>query len=136
MKQVSQITCVADSYRDFCATCLTMVLTLYSCPACLAIATASTTEYRWTPTEAVLDDYFFHQNTAPFIARLLIQRFNIASNPAPAYVAAVATAFRSGSYSRGGKTFGSGNYGDLGSTIAAIFLCPESTSATLDGKKS
>ncbi len=85
-------------------------------------------------SEAVLDDYLFHQNTAPFLARRLIQRFNIASNPAPAYVGAVANAFRSGSYSSECKTFGSGNYGDLGSTIAAIFLCPEARSATVDGR--
>lgn len=86
------------------------------------------------PTEAVLDDYLFHQNTAPFLARLLIKRFNIASNPAPAYVSAVANAFRSGSYSIAGKAFGSGSYGDLTSTIAAILLCPEATSPTLDGR--
>ena len=134
MKQVSQITFVADSYRDFRATCLSVVLTLILIPVLRVLQLL--THLRWSPTEAVLDDYFFHQNTAPFLARLLIQRFNIASNPAPAYVAAVATAFRSGSYSSEGKTFGSGNYGDLGSTIAAIFLCPESTSATVDGKKS
>ena len=84
-------------------------------------------------TEAVLDNYLFHPNTPPFLARLLIQRFNIASNPSPAYVLAVATAFRFGSYSIEGTNFGSGNYGDLSSTIAAILLCPDA-SATVDGK--
>ena len=85
-------------------------------------------------TETVLDEYLYHRNTGPFLARLLIQRFNIASNPAPAYVTAVANAFRSGSFSFEEKTFGSGSYGDLSSTIAAIFLCPEGRSATVDGK--
>jgi len=86
-------------------------------------------------TEAVLDDYMFHPNTAPFLARLLIQRFNIASNPAPAYVLAVANAFWSGSYSIEGTNFGSGKYGDLSSTIAAILLCPDVVSATVNGKQ-
>ena len=85
-------------------------------------------------TEAVLDNYLFHPNTAPFLAHLLIQRFNIASNPAPSHVLAVATAFQSGTYSIGGTNFGSGKYGDLSSTIAAILLCPDAASATVDGK--
>jgi len=85
-------------------------------------------------TEAVLDNYLFHPNTAPFVARLLIQRLNVASNPAPNYVKAVANAFRSGSYSIEGTNFGSGNYGDLSSTIAAILLCPEAASPTVDGE--
>ena len=85
-------------------------------------------------TEAVLDDYLYHKNTAPFLARLFIQRFNVHSNPASAYVSTVANAFRSGTFSVGGKTFGSGKYGDLASTIAALFLCPEAYSPTVDGK--
>ncbi len=48
-------------------------------------------------TEAALDHYFHHPNTAPFISHRLIQR-TISSNPSPSYVEAVATAFTDGSY--------------------------------------
>ena len=47
--------------------------------------------------QAALDHYFYHDNTAPFIAFRLIQRFTT-SNPTPSYVNSVAMAFRSGSY--------------------------------------
>ena len=47
--------------------------------------------------EAALDHYFYHDNTAPFIAYRLIQRLTT-SNPNPRYVKAVATAFRTGKY--------------------------------------
>jgi cullin-associated NEDD8-dissociated protein 1 len=67
-------------------------------------------------TEAVLDHLFFHDNTAPFVAHRLIQRFT-SSNPSPRYVTVVADAFRTGTY--GGTTY-SGKYGDLGATIEAI----------------
>ncbi|KAL7542977.1 hypothetical protein ACHAXR_013016 [Thalassiosira sp. AJA248-18] len=84
-------------------------------------------------TEAVLDDYFYHENTAPFLARLFIQRFNVASNPTPAYVAAVATAFQTGIYVfNDATTFGLGEYGDLSATVAAILLHPEAASPTVD----
>lgn len=48
-------------------------------------------------TEAALDHYFYHENTAPFIAIRFIQRL-VSSNPTPKYVEAVATAFRKGVY--------------------------------------
>ena len=54
-------------------------------------------------TEAALDHYFYHPNTAPFIAYRMIQRFTT-SNPNPRYVKEVATAFRTGTY----DDFGSG----------------------------
>ena len=78
-------------------------------------------------TDAVLDDYFYHPNTAPFISSLLIQRFGI-SNPSPRYVKEVATAFSTGTYK---SDFGSGEYGDLGATIAAIVLDREARSSVL-----
>lgn len=86
--------------------------------------------------------YLYNENTPPFLARLFIQRFNVASNPAPAYVKGVATAFQSGLYtfddgtgsgsSAATTTFGSGEYGDLAATIAAILLHPEARSPTVD----
>merc|ERR1719266_2104152 len=84
-------------------------------------------------TDAVLDDYFHHSNTAPFLAIRFIQRFGN-SSPSPRFVKAVATAFVEGYYGWNGTQFefGTGEYGDLGSTVAAILLDPESRSAVLD----
>ena len=79
-------------------------------------------------TEATLDHYFHHPNTAPFVAYRLIQRF-VSSNPSPRYVLAVATAFRTGRHD--GDTY-SGQYGDLGAAIAALFLDREARAMTLD----
>jgi len=78
-------------------------------------------------TEAALDHYFYHDNTAPFIAFRMIQRFTT-SNPKPRYVKAVATAFRTGIY----DGIGEGKYGDLAATIAAVLLDPEARSINLD----
>jgi cullin-associated NEDD8-dissociated protein 1 len=80
--------------------------------------------------EALLDHLFEHPNTAPFLAHRLIQRF-VSSNPSPRYVAAVAHAFRAGEYPAAGREF-SGNYGDMGATIAAVLLDREARAATLD----
>ena len=79
-------------------------------------------------TEALIDHLFWHKNTAPFIARRLIQRFT-SSNPSPRYILAVVDAFRAGAH--GGTTF-SGVYGDLGAMLAAILLDREARSQTLD----
>ncbi len=87
-------------------------------------------------TEAVLDHYFWHPNTAPFLATRLIKRFGI-SNPTPRYVKAVAMAFKEGEITIGetifgGVTFGDGNYGSLEATIAAIIFDREARSVELD----
>jgi len=74
--------------------------------------------------EAVLESLMRHPNVAPFVAKQLIQ-FLVTSNPGPAYVARVATAFASGRYRYGGDAFGSGTRGDLAATVAAILLDPE-----------
>lgn len=78
-------------------------------------------------TEAVLDGYFYHPNTAPFIAYRLIQRFT-SSNPAPRYVDVVAQAFRSGKYAG----YGSGKYGDLLATVAAVLQDREGRAVVVD----
>lgn len=65
------------------------------------------------------------------MARNLIQRFGI-SNPSPNYILDVATAFRSGIFESSEITFGSGNYGDLASTMAALLLNKEARSIVLD----
>ncbi|MEO1321684.1 MAG: DUF1800 domain-containing protein [Pseudomonadota bacterium] len=71
-----------------------------------------------------LDTIFDHPNVAPFISRLLIQRFT-QSDPSPAYIESVATAFETGRFAaQGGRNFGSGERGDLQATLAAILLEP------------
>lgn len=72
--------------------------------------------------QIALDTIFEHPNVAPFISRQLIQRFT-SSDPSPAYVERVATAFENGSFtSFNGRTFGTGQRGDLEATLAAILL--------------
>jgi uncharacterized protein (DUF1800 family) len=75
---------------------------------------------------AVLDHLHQHPNTAPFVARFLIQRL-VASNPSPTYIGSVAQAFAAGQYAG----FGSGQRGDLAATFAAILLHPEARANSL-----
>ena len=82
-------------------------------------------------TDSILEEYIHHPNTAPFLAMKLIN-YLVTANPSPCYVKAVADAFSTGSYTSGGIDFGSGNYGDLESTVAAIMLDDEARSTTLD----
>lgn len=71
-----------------------------------------------------LDAIFNHSNVGPFIGRQLIQRL-VTSNPSPGYVARVAQAFNTGSYSAGIWRTGNGQRGDMRATIAAVLLDPE-----------
>ena len=72
--------------------------------------------------ELALDAVFAHPNVAPFVSRQLIQRFT-ASHPEPDYVERVAQAFEAGSYtSENGRSFGTGERGDLSATLAAVLL--------------
>eukprot|EP00957_Ditylum_brightwellii_P117298 8946295-Ditylum_brightwellii.AAC.1 len=77
-------------------------------------------------TQAVIDHFFYHPNTAPMLAYRIIQRFGI-SNPSPRYVRTVSEAFISGEY----KNFGSSMYGCLEATIAAALLDREARSVIL-----
>ena len=74
---------------------------------------------------AVLDSLMAHPNTAPFIGKQLIQHL-VTSNPSPAYVGRVATAFSTG---RSG-VFGTGQRGDLRATVAAVLLDVDARAAT------
>jgi len=78
-------------------------------------------------TDAALEHYFYHNNMAPFLAIRLAQRFGI-SNPSPRYVETIARAFRSGIYS----SIGSGKYGCMQATMAAVLLDRESLDPLLD----
>ncbi len=66
-----------------------------------------------------------HPNIAPSIGKQLIQHL-VTSNPSPAYVQRVATAFASGQF----QGFGSGTRGDMKATIAAILLDAEARTET------
>ena len=74
--------------------------------------------------DTALDTIFNHPNVGPFLARQLIQRFT-QSNPSPAYIENVATAFETGRFTaEGGRSFGTGARGDLQATLAAVLLEP------------
>ncbi|OAD39623.1 hypothetical protein LPB72_20385 [Hydrogenophaga crassostreae] len=70
--------------------------------------------------EAVLNSLMNHPNMAPFVGRQLIQHL-VTSNPSPAYVQRVASAFVSGRF----QGFGTGQRGDMKATVAAILLDAE-----------
>jgi uncharacterized protein (DUF1800 family) len=67
-----------------------------------------------------LDALFMHANTAPFIAKQLIQRL-VTSNPSPAYVDRVAKAFINN---------GSGVRGDMKAVWTALLIDSEARSAS------
>jgi uncharacterized protein (DUF1800 family) len=62
-----------------------------------------------------LDNIFNHPNVGPFVGKILIQHL-VKSNPSPAYIERVASAFANN---------GSGVRGDMQALIAAILLDPE-----------
>ena len=71
-----------------------------------------------------LDHLLAHPNVAPFVTRQLIQRL-VTSNPSPAYVERVASAYETGRFEAEGRRFGEGRRGDLTATVAAILLDSE-----------
>jgi uncharacterized protein (DUF1800 family) len=74
--------------------------------------------------ESAIDNLFNHENTPPFISRLLIQRL-VCSNPTPAYVGRVAAKFINN---------GNGVRGDMGAVVKQILMDEEARdfSKTLD----
>jgi len=88
-------------------------------------------------TDAVIDHYFYHPNTPTFVAMRLLERFGH-SNPSPRYIQVVSKAFSRGEYMRKKKniSIGSGKYGDLGATVAAILLDREAKTPSLDADPS
>ena len=86
--------------------------------------------------DSALTIIFNHSNMPPFVAQQLIEKL-VTSNPSPAYVGRVASAFASGKF----QTYGTGKRGDMQATVAAILLDPEarqgdssSTAVASDGK--
>ncbi|MES2887803.1 MAG: DUF1800 family protein [Pseudomonadota bacterium] len=70
--------------------------------------------------DAVIESLMRHPSMAPFVSRQLIQHL-VTSNPSPAYVNRVVSAFNSGSHAG----FGTGVRGDLKATVAAVLLDTE-----------
>src|SRR5215469_2112053 len=70
--------------------------------------------------DAALTIIFNNQNLPPFVTQQLIEKL-VTSNPSPAYVGRVASAFTSGKF----QSYGSGKRGDMQATVAAILLDPE-----------
>jgi hypothetical protein len=66
---------------------------------------------------AALGILFNHPNVGPFVAKQMIEHL-VSSNPSPAYVQRVATAFNTGTF----NSYGSGKRGDMQATMAAILL--------------
>ena len=81
--------------------------------------------------EAFLTDLIRYESTAPHVSKRLIQVFGT-SNPSPSYVGRVTQAFRGGTYSKGGISFGDGKYGNLAAVAAAITLDKEFMSVVGD----
>lgn len=85
------------------------------------------------PTQSIdiaLDTLVDHPNTAPFLARQLIQRF-VTSHPEPDYIQRVADAFATGRYTLpDGTSVGDGRRGDLSATIAAVLFDPDARDAS------
>lgn len=54
------------------------------------------------------------------------------SNPSPKYVLTVSNAFKTGTYIGNGIQFGTGQYGDLAATVAAIYLDDAARNVKLD----
>ena len=71
--------------------------------------------------KVALDTLFNHPNVGPFIGSQLIKRF-VMSNPSPAYVTRVATAFNNN---------GAGVRGDMKAVLRAVLLDPEARSNTI-----
>ena len=86
-------------------------------------------------TDAAIDHYFYHPNTAPFLAIRFAQRFGV-SNPSPGYISRLAAAFQKGTYTfnegDSSISFGSGKYGDLGAMVACLLLDRETRLTLLD----
>jgi uncharacterized protein (DUF1800 family) len=70
-----------------------------------------------------IDNLFYHENTGPFICKLLIQRL-VTSNPKPDYIERIATVFNDN---------GEGVRGDLKAVIKAILIAPEATDCDAEG---
>ena len=87
--------------------------TIAACTNCTT--DANRTAYANDSLDKTLDNIFYHPNVGPFFGKLLIQQF-VTSDPSPAYVSRVASAFNNN---------GAGVRGDMKAVIRAVLLDPE-----------
>lgn len=92
---------------------------LLSYPGAVRVLPANQTPAK--DVEDAIDNIFNHPNVGPFIGRQLIQRL-VTSNPTPAYVARVTSAFNNN---------GSGVRGDMKAVLRAILLDVEARGASV-----
>lgn len=93
-------------------------------PACSSASGAANIACAQSDLTAALDNIFQHPNVGPFIGKQLIQHL-VTSNPSPAYVHRVATAFNNdcaGLYPEGGCSNARGN---MRAVVRAVLLDPE-----------
>ncbi len=83
-----------------------------ACTGCTGTAIAN---YANNSMDQALDNIFLHPNVGPFVSKILIQHL-VTSDPTPAYVQRVATAFNDN---------GLGERGDMKAVVRAILLDPE-----------
>lgn len=81
--------------------------------------------------ESFIKHLLQYKSAPPFISKKLIQYFGI-SNPSPDYIQRVMQAFRTGTFTHSGTTFGDGKYGNLAAVAAAIFLDSDSRLPVVD----
>lgn len=74
--------------------------------------------------QKVVDAIMSHQNLWPWVSVRFIRHF-VTSNPSKEYIHRVATAFKNGTYTNSGITFGTGVKGDMKALIAAVLLDTE-----------
>lgn len=79
--------------------------------------------------QTVVDAIMAHQNVWPWVSIRFIKHF-VTSNPSKEYVHRVATAFKNGTYTNSGITFGTGVKGDMKALIAAVLLDDEARQLT------
>ena len=108
----------------------TNIYTFRNPPSLMSLHEQKTSD-AYYETEALLDHYVYHSNTAPFIAKHMIKSF-VTSNPSPGYVFRAATAFKKGVFEHSGIMFGDGMRGNLEALFAAILLDAEARSPVLD----
>ncbi len=88
--------------------------TIAACANCTT--NAATVTYANDSLNKTLDNIFYHPNVGPFVGKLLIQHL-VTSDPSPAYVGRVTSAFNNN---------GAGVRGDMKAVIKAILLDPGS----------
>lgn len=98
--------------------------TLPGCPGSNNNTNPTNAQCAVTELNAALDIIFNHPNVGPFISKQLIQHL-VTSNPSPAYVGRVASAFNNDCQGLYPDTFCSSARGNIKAVVRAVLLDPE-----------